>query len=157
MKLNLLLHDDSPRSGFINVDPFAPPEDQRRIRGHFSCLDEIVDDAECDELIAGDILDYVSVEDVDEVLDHWISKLRHGGVITIGGLDLREVTSHIANYTLKTPDANILLFGAQQAPWQFRKSVSTLSERIAYLTDKGLKPLKKRADNYFYSITMERP
>jgi hypothetical protein len=125
--------------------------------GDFGNLDEHVDAAECDELIATDILDFLPAHQIDEVLNHWVSKIRHGGTITVGGLDLREVARGLVKHELNINDANLLIYGAQQAAWQHRRSSTTLQNVLAVLTSKGLKPIKKRVESYFYSITMERP
>jgi hypothetical protein len=157
MKINLLLNDASPRSQFLNIDPLAPPNDPLRVVGDFGDLNEHVDNAECDELIATDILDFLPASQIDDVLNHWVSKIRHGGTITVGGLDLREVSHGVVKHSLNIDDANLLIYGAQQAAWQHRRSATTLQNVLAVLTSKGLKPIKKRVESYFYSITMERP
>lgn len=157
MKINLLLNDASPRSGHTNIDPLAPPNDPLRKVGDFGNLDEHVEAAECDEFIATDILDFIQADQLDDVLNHWVSKIRHGGTLTIGGLDLRSVARGISDYRLSINDANLLIYGAQQAAWQHRRSASTLQIILEVLTSKGLKAIKKRYDGYFYSLTMERP
>jgi hypothetical protein len=157
MKINLLLADNSPRSGYTNIDPLAPPNDPLRKVGDFGDLNEHVDNAECDELVANDVLDFLPAHQIDEVLNHWVSKIRHGGTITVGGLDLREVARGLVKHELGIDDANLLIYGAQQAAWQHRRSATTIQNVLAAMASRGLRPLKKRVENYFYIITMERP
>lgn len=157
MKINLLLSDNSPRSGFVNIDPYAPSGDPLRTIGDVTNLDEHCEDAECDELVALDIIDYVPALELDSVLLHWLKKIRHGGSITLGGVDMREVSRAFVAQKISLEDANILFYGAQSAPWQYRKSTLTLQKLIELLESKGLKIVQKRINHFSYSVKAVRP
>ena len=91
MKVNLLYHSDSMRSGYVNVDPFAE-EGSDKVKLKLDNLDEVASNAECTDLVAVDVLDHYNSFEVDKVLDHWVRKLRKQGTLTVGGMDLTEVT-----------------------------------------------------------------
>jgi hypothetical protein len=157
MKIQLLLADNSPRSDFTNIDPFAPPGDLLRKQGNFANLTEFVDDAECEELVALDIIDFLSIASRQVVLDHWITKIRHGGIITIGGLDIVDITRAVSTQQISIGQANLYIYGQQSAPWQHRYSSVDVKTMILTLQEKGLRILKRRTNNFFYMITAERP
>lgn len=156
MKVNLLLSGDGPRSGFLNIDPFAPPDDALKTRGDICNLDEYVDDAECDELIALDVLDFLPSPELDNVLDNWIRKIRHGGTIVIGGVDIREVANGLIRQELTLEQANKLLYGTQTAPFDYRKASLTLQKLVEIFQARGFKILQKRVSDFFYHVKAER-
>jgi hypothetical protein len=127
MNVNLLL--DNPgdvRSGYLNIDNFAQPNDKYgRIPGDVFSL-SLIDDGELTELIVLDILDYVPACKLDEVLENWLRKLGHGGTITVSVVDIREVSRAIFNNRLSIDDANELIHGKQEKEWQFKKIVVIL-------------------------------
>ncbi len=159
MKLNLLL--DNPgdcRSGFINVDPCAPDGDEfGRVRGEIWRLDAIADAGEVAEIVALDLLDNCQAMEVDDVLVGWLSRLKHGGMLTLSVVDLREVSRSVLNGNISIMDANELLFGKQERPWQFKKSVFTLSQLVEVLGNLGYRIIAQRVQNYRAVITVERP
>ncbi len=156
MKINLTLAEDSPRSGFKNIDPYAPLGHPLRTIGDVANLDEYCEDAECEELVALDVIDYMPALQLDNILSHWLKKIRHGGTIAIGGIDMREVSRAFVSQKLSLEDANLLFYGAQRAPWQYRKSTLTLQKVIDLLESKGLKILQKRINEYSYMVKAER-
>lgn len=157
MKVNLLLGDDSPRSNYLNLDPLAPPNDPYRKQGSLTNFDEFADDAECDEIIATDILDFFSGKDTDAVATYWLSKLRHGGQIVIGGVDIRSVARAITNGSLTLEAANVLLYGTQDTASTFRKSSTTMRRICDYLESKSLKIMSARIEEHRYIVKGERP
>jgi hypothetical protein len=120
-------------------------------------LDHYVCDAECEELIALDVIDFLPSNELDTVIDNWIRKLRHGGSITVGGVDMREVARGLVNQTLTMDRANILLYGAQRQPYEYRKSTLTMQKLLAVFQTRGLKVIQKRLVNYYYHVKAERP
>lgn len=157
MKINLLL--DAPgevRSGYLNIDAFADGNDER-INGCLIDLDDHVDDAECEEIIAVGILDYYSARDADKILKNWLRKLAHGGTITIGSYDVVETAKAISNRKLSPEDITIILYGEQGKPWQFKKTALTVNQVATVLETKGLTILKKRIEGLKFIVVAERP
>lgn len=157
MRINLLLNGETPRSGFLNLDPLASPGDELKTRGDLSNLDEFVDDSEAEEIIATDVIDFLPPQTVDGVIDHWIRKLRHGGSIVVGGVDIREVARGLMNQSITPEYANLLLYGVQSAPHEYRKSTMTMQRLLGVFQAKGLKVMHKRIVSYYYQIKADRP
>ncbi len=157
MKVNLLIHSNAVRSGFTNVDPLASPGSPDRVQGSVTNLDEIVEDAEATELVALDVIDYVPAPDVPGVIAGWVRKLRHGGQITIGGVDLRDVAKAVVFQQLSPNEAAGLLYGEQVAPWDYRKGTYTIQHVINILLGHGLQIMLKESDRFHYYVTARRP
>lgn len=114
-------------------------------------------DNECTEIIADHILDYIPVSKCHAVLSHYISKLRHGGKIILGGVDLVEANK-IAFTGVFDPIAfNELLFGKQQYAWDFKRGIYSVSLITEYLQSQGLKVTKKRLTPTQFVIEAIRP
>lgn len=159
MKLNLLI--DNPgdcRSGYVNVDPLTPDDcSDGRVRAHLHDLSPVADDGEAVEIVALDVLDYFPAAQADEVLQGWLRKLAHGGRLTVGVVDLKEVCRGVLAHTLSDEDANELLHGRQERPHQFRKASFTLGKLAEVLGNLGYKVLAKRVQGHRAIITVERP
>jgi predicted SAM-dependent methyltransferase len=153
MKINLMHGSGTILSGFINID------DTQNNKMRVDNLDKICEDSECDEIIAEDVIDYFSSKEVDLIIQGWVSKLRHGGKIVIGGIDLDEICKSLYNKRINLVEANILIFGNQKHPWEFRKSGLTSILLVKVLKNYGLNIIKKRINliNYHYVIEAERP
>lgn len=159
MKVNLLL--DSPgdvRSGYVNIDQFAKPNDSAgRIQGDVSNLDQYVDTGEATEIIALDILHHFGPNDADTVLSNWLSKLAHGGKLTFSVVDYKEVARGILANTLSADDVNELLHGTQDPAWKGHRSSFTLSDLVQVLQNRGFRVLSKRVQSYRAILTVQRP
>lgn len=156
MRVNLLLNSPTMRNGFLNIDPFATPGDGK-IYGHVTCLDGHVEDAQASEILASDVLDFLPPKAVNDAVTHWIKKLRHGGTITIGGLDLREVARRLSSHQISIDEANLLVYGEQSSPWQCRKAAVSLPLMADQLQRTGLVVTGKSYREVFYSVTARRP
>lgn len=156
MKINLLLNSNNIRSGYLNIDPYALPGDPDKIHGSLVDLDEYVEDGEAVDFLALDIIDYIPSNSVNDVITGWLKKIRHGGTITIGGIDLREVAHAILHHQINLTEANILLYGAQRAPWDYRKATLTIQHVIQALKEQGMKLERKQIVQYHYFVTAKR-
>lgn len=157
MKVNLLL--DNPgdvRSGYLNIDPFADGVDTR-VKGNLDDLSEHADANELEELVANDILDTFALTDADRVLDNWLSRLAHGGKLTISVVDLRSVSREVLANSISIQDANELLYGRPTAPHFQKRSAFTLQQLAGTLESRGYKLLRKQPENNRIIVTVERP
>lgn len=148
MKVNLLL--DNPKdilNGYINIDPLKGPVNDERLDGDITCLDAYIDDAEAEEILAIDVLDYYQMGVADDILNNWIKKLKIGGELVISCVDLREVTRLYEKGTLNFIEINRLLHGDQDKDWNFRKCSLTLEMLIAVLKSRELKIITAKIDN----------
>lgn len=152
MKLNLTL-GHPPINGYLNVDPFFDHD------GKTKCdLDklECVDDGECSEILAIDVLEYVPVPIADQTLTHWVSKLAHKGVLVIGGTNLRQVCKCILDKTLDIDRANQILYGEQRFPGDLKYGMVDMERLCAALQTKGLKVISKQLDGLKMIVKGER-
>lgn len=157
MKVNLLLGTDDLRSGFVNVDPHAAADDPLRVMGDAFNLNHIADGNELEELVTNEALDYVPMPIADKVLSHWLSKIAHGGTITLSCVDLLEVSRHLQHRILSVDDANTLLFGTQKEPWQFKRGAYNLATLVETLQEHGFQILSKRVNDFRAYVTARRP
>lgn len=157
-KVNLLL--DNPgdvRNGYLNFDPQTPGQcSDGRIRAAVDDLSHTIDANELEELVAHDILDYFGVSEADRVLDHWLSRLAHGGTLSLSVVDLREVSRAVLANALDIADVNELLFGQQERAWQFKKCVFTLPVLVGMLRKKGYKILLQKCADCRAVVTCQR-
>lgn len=153
MKLNLLINNAADvRSGYLNLDPFAPDDAVDRKRCQLDKLGEWVDANECEELVAHDVLDAFPSVAVDAVLDHWLSRLSHGGKIVVSVVDLKEVARAFLAGSLKLEEANRLIHGGAH----MRKSSLTVGILSDVMEGKGLKVLIRRVENYRAVVVAQR-
>ena len=148
MKINILI-GGADKNGYLNICALKDLE----IRN----LDEYVDNAECFEIIAEDIVDYMPKQELPQVLDNWVSKLRHQGTIVIGGTDVYEVCKMFAQEALSLEELNNLMHGEQSQGWDVRLNQLTLQQMCSELEGRGLKVLKKRINGFKFSVEAERP
>jgi hypothetical protein len=120
-------------------------------------LDEYVDNAECFEIIADDVIDYLPRQEISVVIDNWVSKLRHQGTIVIGGTDAYEVCKMFSQNAIDLQELNNLFHGQQTQEWDVRLNQLTLQTVSEELEKRGLKTLKKRINGFKFSVEAERP
>ena len=162
MKINLLL--DSPKdclSGYINIDPISDPtkpgEEPTLFHEDVNNFDAVCDDSEATEINAINVLSYFPARDINDIFTYWLKKLRHGGVLRIGDVDILEVAKSIATGAISIEDANLLLYGEQDQPWRYRKSALTVNQVANALVSKGYRILKKRLHNNNFVLEAQRP
>ena len=56
-----------------------------------------VSDNECTSIVANDILDLFSIDNIPKVLEHLTTKMRMGGDLVIGGTDVRLFCKYVTN------------------------------------------------------------
>jgi hypothetical protein len=156
MKINIMYHTDSPRSGFLNIDPYSDGTVKNTVVGDPKNLDEHVDDASCKEIVALRVLDNYSSQEVDSIINHWVSKLRMGGSICIGGTDMRNVAKSLYQGNIGINDANMLIFGNQDKDWEHKQSCLDVNIMVDILKERGLKIVKKRVNGYDFVVVAER-
>ncbi|MAF25660.1 hypothetical protein CL634_08840 [bacterium] len=153
MKVNISVGSSEFKNGYLNIDPVSKPDgldiDIRK-------LDTIIEDAECTEFIAEDVLDYLEKLEAENVLEHWISKIRKGGKIIIGGIDAYEVSKMFYQQKITLEEFNTLIHGAFSQPWDVRLNNFTMEYIQSKLINAGLKITKKRLDGYHIIVEGKR-
>lgn len=110
-------------------------------------------DAEATEILALDVIDHISVAEVNVTLDHWVSKLRMGGKLIVGGVDAFSVAKAFSVYQISIDEYNELVHGGDKP----RLVSLTMGGLTSYFEQKhGLKIIKKRYDGFSYLIEVER-
>lgn len=152
MKINLLINSPNDiRSGYLNIDPAADGKDCRVV-GDLAVLD-MVDGNECEEIVAHDILDAYAGENVDIVLSKWLSKLSHGGKLSLSFIDVRSVARALLNGEIDLETFNVYVHGSTY----LKKSCFTLTHMTEVFANSGYNVLVKRLENYRATIVIERP
>ena len=148
MKLNIIRAGGQKISGFRNISSDCAEE-----ACDLKDLNSIVDDAEAQYILARDIINYISQEELFSTISHWISKLSHGGVICIGASDIKEVCRMI--YTGEIPDSDIgsILYGEEG---EIKKSSIQTDLLVDFLQSSGLKILKVRLENHNLIVEAQR-
>jgi len=134
MKLNITIQPYE-LSGYKNISPLTGS----------NILDLPVEKAECTEIIGEDIIDYISYDKIQEVVTGYVSKLRHGGRIILGGTDIFEVAKQCITQSNPVQKTNQLLYGdGNPSGWGFKRSCTTILHISSIFSQLGLKVTKQR-------------
>ena len=157
-KINLIYGSGDILDTHLNINPFEEnPNNTSLVRDDISNLDKYADDAELDELSAIDVIDYLPLNSCEQSLSNWFKKIRIGGKIIIGGIDLFEVSKSFSQYRIDLSEANLLIHGEQSKPYLFRKANFTTFGLSEYISQKfGFNVVKKRINDYHMIIESER-
>lgn len=158
-KINLIYGEGDVFHTHLNINPFAENADGKTVvRDDVSNLDKYADDSELTELIAVDVIDFIPANKTSEVIDNWVKKIRIGGKIVIGGVDLFEVCKCLSQYKIDISDANALIHGQQNKPYMLRKVNFTAIGISEYLKDRfGFEIISKNINNFKMSVEARRP
>ncbi len=117
MKLNLFIDPNKQTEvpNYINVSNI----------GNF---DTIAEFGECSEIVGLDIIEYIPHNLLRETLSYWVSKLAHGGLLTLSATHLETLIKAYYRKELKNQLFNELLFGKQDLPCNFKKGSVNLEE-----------------------------
>ena len=157
MKVRISVGSGFTKPGYLNIDPVTGKNDELSVKGDVRNLDEFVADAECTELIAENVLNYLEATEADQVLQHWVKKLRHGGTIVIGGIDAHQVSKMFYYQEIDIKEFNALTHGQFSEPWDVFMSHTTIKDLQQKLESYGIKILKKRNDGFNLIIEGQRP
>jgi predicted TPR repeat methyltransferase len=157
-KLNLIYGVGDVLHTHLNINPFAEEEiEDVLVRADIKDLSNFAEEAEVTEIIAKDVIDYLPLSQIEKVLSHWVSRLRHGGTIVVGGTDLYEVAKDFSQYRMDITSAIKLLHGEQTKPYLIKRVNFTVMGMVEYLSGMGLKIQKKRVNNHAMIVEAKRP
>lgn len=108
------------------------------------------------EIRAVDTLDFFPPTQVDKALEHWLSRLAHGGIISIVATEIREVARGLLNGAITLDQANQLLYGTYEDN-DIKCCALSMDQLCEVLVNKGLKILRKRIENYKLLVVAQRP
>lgn len=157
MKLNLLLDNSKDvLSGYLNIDPLAKDSEKNKINGDISNLDFVCDNGEVEEILAYNILEYFHFFRIDQILNNWLSKLKVGGKLILGILDIEEISRLYYLNRISMDKFNNLIFGEQKKDWDTKKCGLTVYNLTEVLTNKGYKILRSEINEYEGFVSCER-
>tara|TARA_Y100001938_G_scaffold147611_2_gene229209 strand:- start:2397 stop:2879 length:483 start_codon:yes stop_codon:yes gene_type:complete len=156
-KINLIYGVGDVLHTHTNINPFDNNADGKMIiRDSVTNIDKYADNAELLELIATDVIDYFPAQETEKIISGWISKIRLGGKIVVGGIDLMEVCKAFSSYSIDNNFANVLLHGQQNPQYMIKKSTSMALIVASFLQSNGFKVIKKRIENYQMIVEAKR-
>lgn len=141
MKINITLEEENQLNSYVNIHPNG--------------LNDVVDDAEADEVRAINVLSYYPQNESSKIISLWLRKLKHGGKIVIGAVDILELSRDFSSYFVDIDTINLFLYGEEGKP--LVKAGFTLLQVAEYLESKGLKITKKRIEDYRFVVEAIRP
>jgi hypothetical protein len=114
-----------------------------------------VDKGEAEEIVVDNVVDYISVRDVEKLIRDWSERLKKEGRLVITGVDIQEVAKSLAYYQSDVSTANDMLYGDNVAlPKRVAFSAVSLAR---FLKDRcGMRILKKRVNGFSYMVEAER-
>ena len=140
MKVYLTVKGDNI-SGYHNIDASSG--------GDIVKMDG-VEDSEATEIIASDIINFTDISSINDLLSGWVKKLRHGGRIVVGGVEIDEVCNAFISKAIDVNQFNKLVH-------EGRVSQITTTDLEKILINHGLTITKKRTDNFNMIIEAIRP
>ena len=139
MKVHLVKNEKEAIKGYKSI-VYSPAKS-------ISNLD-LLSDNECDFILAGNIIDDFSLNQVGEVISNLLRKLRINGTITIGGTDLRLFCKNVINGLISESDASELL--------KTKQSMTNLNMMLETMKSAGLKIQSSKITGVHYEITAIR-
>lgn len=107
-----------------------------------------ISDNECEEILAYDVLNHYSINNLKQCLVSLINKLRLGGKLVVGGVDIRLFSRAVINSTIKDEEAANIV---EQV-----KSMTTINTVIEMLESLGLKLVFVDISGINFKITAQR-
>ncbi len=107
MKLYFCINKQ-PLNGYVNINLATQRVD-------FSNLNTLCEAAECTEMILDDVLEYLPLQTIPDILVKLITRLRKKGKIVIHNLDINETIKQYTNGLTSVADLNLMLYGHNQA------------------------------------------
>tara|TARA_Y100000401_G_scaffold109082_1_gene104953 strand:- start:1409 stop:1873 length:465 start_codon:yes stop_codon:yes gene_type:complete len=154
MKIRITVGEEEKLNGYVNVDPITKFDG---LAVDIRNLDNVASDAECTEIIAEDVIDYLEKEESLQVLSHWIKKLRHKGKIVVTSVDAHEVAKAFFRKEMDIKTFNRAIHGNFLQPWDVKMSHATLEELDHVFSSSGLVVTKKRTNGIKLIVEAERP
>ena len=107
-----------------------------------------ISDNECEFILANKILNHFDYKNITDCLVNIRKKLRIGGKLVIGGIDLRMFTTNVINNLISPQDASDVVSNS--------KSMSIVTETVNLISQLDLKVITTQIKGIHYEITAER-
>ncbi len=147
MKLHLHQDPEDTLNGYTNICI-------KEVDNINKALDDLVDDAEVTELVAHNILEFITLPDLTGFLEHMIQKIRHGGTLIITGVDAFMVAKDYVSYKISIEDFNVLIHGISD----IKSATLNMHGMVNFLHNEfGLSIVRQNLEEYNYVIEAQRP
>jgi hypothetical protein len=157
MKIYITTDITKAPKDYLVLSPFVTTETDtiKKIDVKRLSLDEYAEDGELEEIILDNILDYVPITQVINVVNAVIKKLRHGGIVIVIGIDAYLVSKAFVDISMSIEQFNILLHGDNP---DLLKTVNLTCQGVSnFLVENRLEILQRRIDIFQYSVKAKRP
>lgn len=134
VKLNLIYHQADFLNTHTNISPFNTIENPELVIGNTTNIDWIADNGECSQIIALDTIEYIPHNKVYEVISNWVGKLKVGGQLILGFVELLELCNLYHRGNIKHNDFNYLMHGSQEKSYLIKLSSFSAPLLIDMLT-----------------------
>jgi hypothetical protein len=151
MKINLLYDSNNILSGFFNIDPYSISDPNKvccDLENLYFCSE-----GEAEEIICDEILSFYPKETVNRMIAHYVTRLGHGGSITISDLNAYEISRQFTLGKINLEEYNQQAFGGKYE----RKSWVGIPEVVGILAEMGLIIKLKRIDGFKFTVKAVRP
>ena len=115
-------------NGYVCIDLATQPID-------FNNLDSICEKSECIELVLDELLSYINLQQIPQILSQLVTRLRKNGKIVIINFDIADILKTYHNGLISIADLNFVLFGNDKIK---RTSCMSHSDIQPILTNSGL-------------------
>lgn len=159
MKVNLLINEKNlAKAGYLNIDPYAKKQDEPLIvEGNPTVLENLVEDGEAEEIIAINIIDYVSHPKVNMILKQFFGKLSHKGILRIGFTDILATARRYYIGQIEESKIAEMLYGKCVDSWDTKKAALTLDSMKTKMEEIGFVIKSVKSIEHFIVIEGERP
>ena len=136
MRINLIFKDSEKLESYLNIDP--RPSSEGVVKCELDNLDPIVDDSEVSELRALDAIDFFPPHKILSVITHWKKKIKKGGKLTVGGVDLLSIARALHQRQITITDAISDLYNSPDNTQDVKMCCSTLEDMVNIFQHLGL-------------------
>ena len=107
-----------------------------------------VSDNECTMILANDILDLFHIDNVPQLLEHLVKKIRMGGELVVGGTDIRLLSRAVVSGSMGVAQANEVLYA--------KRACSDVNTILDLLRSLGLTIISSKVAGLHYEIESRR-
>lgn len=107
-----------------------------------------ISDNECSFILANDVLDSFSIENISPFVQSLAKKIRIQGTLVIGGTDIRLFCKYVSNGSINENEASKIIDTV--------KSMTTLNEAIEFVRALGLNIESTQINGTHYEIKAKR-
>lgn len=122
--------------------------------GFVKNVDAFAENGQCDEVVSPDMLNYIHFSTAEDFIVHLAKKVKHGGLLVLGGKDPIEVSKMLVRGDFNFIEYNRIMYGDANA--RPLANTMTINAVVNTLTLNGFKIMKKRLDGYTFTVEAKR-